>query len=308
MNEQIEQLKADKAALEVAQIVMRKHGGGEMRILNLGAGIQSTALALMAESGEIAKFDYAIFADVQAEPESVYSHLEWLIKQLSYPVLIRSRGSLLENLKNGVNADGQRYCSIPAFTGDYGRLGGITRRQCTSEYKIKVVEKTIRQDILNLPRFGRIPKDIKIVQSFGLSYDEQARVVKVQRNHSHKNWAVEFPLYDMEMTRSDCVKWLENYGIPHTVPRSACTFCPYHSDAEWKRMKLEDSESWDQAVEVDRIIRDKRMRCNQGMNDQMWLHRSCKPLDEIDFDKSSKDAKGQSFFSFTSECEGMCGV
>jgi hypothetical protein len=279
-----------------------------MRILNLGAGIQSTALALMAESGEIAKFDYAIFADVKAEPKSVYSHLEWLIKQLSYPVLIRSRGSLLENLKNGVNADGQRYCSIPAFTGDYGQLGGITRRQCTSEYKIKVVEKTIRQDILNLPRFGRIPKDIKIIQSFGLSYDEQARIVKVQRNHSHNNWAVEFPLYDMEMTRSDCIKWLENYGIPHIVPRSACTFCPYHSDAEWKRMKLEDPESWDQAVEVDRILRDKHMRCNQGMNDQMWLHRACKPLDEIDFDKSPKDAKGQSFFSFSSECEGMCGV
>jgi hypothetical protein len=73
-------------------------------------------------------------------------------------------------------------------------------------------------------------------------------------------------------------------------------------------MKSEDPESWNQAVEVDRMIRNAESRCNQGMRDQMWLHRSCKPLDEIDFNKSAKDVKGQSFFSFAAECEGMCGV
>lgn len=34
-----------------------------MRILSLGAGVQSSTLALMAEHGEIEKPDYAIFAD-----------------------------------------------------------------------------------------------------------------------------------------------------------------------------------------------------------------------------------------------------
>jgi len=277
-----------------------------MRILNLGAGVQSTALALMAEVGEIPKYDYAIFADVQAEPKSVYNHLNWLVKQLSYPVLIRTRGSLIDNIKAGINGDHHRYISIPVFTGEEGCLGGLMRRQCTSEYKIAVVEKAIRQDILGLPKWGRFPKGVDIVQSFGLSYDEEPRVFKVKRSHSHKPWAVEFPLYDLEMTRSDCVKWLDDYGVPHTVPRSACTFCPYHSDAEWQRMKSEDQESWNQAVEVDRLIRDKAMRCNQGMRDQMWLHRSCKPLDQVEF--TGKSLPGQTQFSFASECEGMCGV
>lgn len=278
----------------------------EIRILNLGAGVQSTALALMAETGEIPKFDYAIFADVQAEPKAVYSHLEWLIKQLSYPVLVRTRGSLLENLKNGINNDGQRFCSIPSFTGSYGQLLGITRRQCTSEFKINVVDTVIKREILNLPKYGRIPKDILITQVFGLSFDEQRRVLKVRASHGHKeNWVVSFPLFDLEMTRVDCVKWLESYGMPHITPRSACTFCPYHSDSEWLRMKKEDPESFQQAVEVDRLLRDPNSRCNQGMNQQLWLHKSCKPLDQVHF---GKDLPNQSLFGFSSECEGMCGV
>ena len=279
-----------------------------MRILNLGAGVQSTTLALMAETGEIPKYDYAVFADVQSEPKSVYSHLEWLKSQLSYPVIVRSRGSLINNIKNGINGDGHRYISIPAFTGDEGKLGGVVRRQCTNEYKIVVVEEAIRRDILNLPKWGRIPKDVEITQSFGLSYDEQKRVLSVQRNHAHKPWKVEFPLYELEMSRSDCVKWLEDYGVPHVTPRSACTFCPYHSNVEWQRMKTEDPESWNQAVEVDRMLRDKTMRCNQGMRDQLWIHRYCKPLDQIDFEKDTRFAAGQTAFSFASECEGMCGV
>lgn len=279
-----------------------------MRILNLGAGVQSTTLALMAKTGEIESFDYAIFADTQAEPRSVYRHLAWLIGELPFPVLVRSRGNLFDNLVNGVNSDGQRYCSIPAFTGEPGRKMGITRRQCTSEYKIKVVELAIRRELLKLEPGQRIPKTASVVQSFGLSYDEPGRVARVKANHARNNWKLEFPLYDMEMTRADCVKWLTDYGVPHETPRSACTFCPYRSNAEWKRLKETDPESFAQAVEADRAIRDKHSRCNQGMRDLMWLHRSCKPLEEIDFDANPRDLPGQSVFGFGSECEGMCGV
>jgi hypothetical protein len=279
-----------------------------MRVLNLGAGVQSTTLALMAKTGEVEPYDYAIFADTQAEPKSVYHHLKWLIREVSFPVMVRTRGNLAENLISGVDADGGRYISIPAFTGEPGKAIGIIRRQCTSEYKIKVVERAIRREILGLEPGQRIPKSVSIVQSFGLSADEPGRVVRVKANHTAKAWAVEFPLYDMEMTRADCVRWLEDYGVPHVVPRSACTFCPYHSNVEWKRLKAEEPEAFNQAVEADRSIRDKASRCTHGMRDMLWIHRSCKPLDEIDFDANPKDLPGQRVFGFESECEGMCGV
>lgn len=276
-----------------------------MRILNLGAGVQSTVLALMAEVGELEKYDYAIFADVQAEPKAVYQHLNWLINELSYPVLVRSRGSLIENLKNGVKNDGGRFVSIPVYTGQHGQKCGIVRRQCTSEFKIKVVHETIRHEILGLSKGSRIPKGTKITQSFGLSYDEQSRICKVMRNHAANAWDVDFPLYEMEFNRSDCIQWLKNYKIPHEVPRSACTFCPYHSDAEWQRIKTTDLESWNQAVEIDRLLRSPDSRCNQGMDQELWLHRSCKPLESVDFESKTK---GQSLLSFNMECEGMCGL
>ena len=58
----------------------------KLRVLSLGAGVQSTTLALMIEKGKVPMVDCAIFADVGAEPESVYKHLDWLEKQLSYPI------------------------------------------------------------------------------------------------------------------------------------------------------------------------------------------------------------------------------
>jgi hypothetical protein len=45
-----------------------------IRILSLGAGVQSTTLALMAAHGEIGPMpDCAIFADTQWEPRRVYA-------------------------------------------------------------------------------------------------------------------------------------------------------------------------------------------------------------------------------------------
>jgi hypothetical protein len=61
-----------------------------LRILSLGAGVQSTTLALMAAHGEIGHVDCAIFADTQWEPRAVYVHLGWLASSnvLPFPIHI----------------------------------------------------------------------------------------------------------------------------------------------------------------------------------------------------------------------------
>ena len=64
-------------------------------IISLGAGVQSSALALMAAKGEITPMpDFAIFADTQAEPQSVYRWLDWLETQLPFPVHRVTKGDL----------------------------------------------------------------------------------------------------------------------------------------------------------------------------------------------------------------------
>ena len=56
-----------------------------LRVLSLGAGVQSTTLALMAAHGEITPMpERAIFADTQAEPAAVYEHLRWLMSPMMW--------------------------------------------------------------------------------------------------------------------------------------------------------------------------------------------------------------------------------
>jgi 3'-phosphoadenosine 5'-phosphosulfate sulfotransferase (PAPS reductase)/FAD synthetase len=66
-----------------------------LHIISLGAGVQSSTMALMAAHGEITPMPAAaVFADTQAEPASVYKWLDWLERQLPFPVARVTRGSL----------------------------------------------------------------------------------------------------------------------------------------------------------------------------------------------------------------------
>ena len=70
-------------------------------VISLGAGVQSTTMALMAAHGEITPMpDCAVFADTQAEPKAVYEHLAWLMSPnvLPFPVHIVTAGSLTDEI------------------------------------------------------------------------------------------------------------------------------------------------------------------------------------------------------------------
>ena len=97
-----------------------------VRIISLGAGVQSTAMALMAAHGEIEPMpNCAIFADTQWEPKAVYDHLDWLEKQLPFPVHRVTAGSILDHIERNSNYSGQQFASVPWFTEN----GGMGRRQ-----------------------------------------------------------------------------------------------------------------------------------------------------------------------------------
>lgn len=89
-------------------------------VLSLGAGVQSSTLALMASKGEIGPMpDFAVFADTGGEPQSVYDWLQWLEKQLSFPLVrVANRQTLAEaSIEPKRTKDGRRYTQslIPAF-------------------------------------------------------------------------------------------------------------------------------------------------------------------------------------------------
>ena len=289
-----------------------------IHVLNLGAGVQSTALALMSHRGGfpgVPRFDLAIFADVGDEPDDVYRHLEWLIREVepSYPVKVVKRGErgLGDSLIRGINSTGQRSASIPAFTaksdGDTSSAG-MTRRQCTMEFKVQPVEQAIRREVLGLKPGQRWPKDADVHQYFGLSFDESRRVARVKaRMVEEGKCTPHFPLWDLKATRKDCVRWLASYGIPHEVPRSACVFCPYKSNEEWRHLRDTDPKGWARALQIDEAIRNHDSACAKKHNSRLYLHRSCLPLEKAPIDEP-QSRETQYELSLVNECEGMCGL
>lgn len=274
-------------------------------VLNLGAGVQSTTLYLMMLTGEVPRADYAIFADTQEEPADVYTHLEWL-KTLNGPSIITTtRGKLGEHLIRGMNSTGGRFASIPAFTKDANGKVGKMRRQCTPEYKIDPIERVIRRQILELKPSQRIPKRTIVTQFIGISLDEAGRALRIEKNNEGSPWCrVRFPLMEKFMTRAECVTWLRAYGVPHEVPRSACVFCPFHDNDEWKRLRDDDPVSFARAVEVDASLRVPGNVVNRGLDQPLFIHRQCVPLSEVNFD--SDQDKGQQT-GMREECHGACG-
>ena len=211
-----------------------------LRILSLGAGVQSSTVLLMSIRGELPKLDAAIFADTQWEPKAVYEHLDWLegeAKAAGIPVYRVTRGNLradaIEFRQHRKSSEGKRYASMPLFVKNLDDTQGIIRRQCTSEYKIEPIEKFMKRELLGIPKRGRIPAGA-VEQWFGISRDELRRV-----RMSKDRWRVNaYPLCNLPtdylpkpMTRRDCLNWLAAHYPNRTVPRSACIGCPFRSDA-----------------------------------------------------------------------------
>jgi hypothetical protein len=167
-----------------------------------------------------------------------------------------------DDLINGKNSSGQRFASIPAFTSSTpGVSGGMLRRQCTAEYKIDVCERIIRRQIIGLRPRQHMPKNVKIV--------------KVKNRFVGHPWPEgRFRLFDLEMTRGDCVAYLKEQDIPHEVPRSACVFCPFKSNFEWRLFRDTDSAGWARAVEVDEALRLPGTVANRNLEQSMYVHRS----------------------------------
>lgn len=267
-----------------------------MSVISLGAGVQSTTMALMAACGEITPMpDCAIFADTGAEPMAVYEHLRWLMSPgiLPFPIHIVSSGNIRTDLMSG-NTNGRP----PFFILNPDGSAGMSRRQCTGDYKIDPIRKKVRELIGLKPR-SRGPKTIRVEQWIGISRDEMQRM----KDSSFPYIKHRFPLIELNMTRRDCLRWLAGNGFS-APPKSACTFCPFHSDSMWRDLRDNDPESWADAIAVDKAIRlPGKNKMSRGTP---FLHRSLRPLSEIDL--STPAETGQIEFGFLQECDGMCGV
>jgi 3'-phosphoadenosine 5'-phosphosulfate sulfotransferase (PAPS reductase)/FAD synthetase len=274
----------------------------DLRILSLGAGVQSSTLALMIEKGEVPMVDAAIFADTMAEPKEVYDHLTWLEKQLSYPIYKVSGGDLTQDSINNAEGKGRwNFVEVPLFTknNETGKKG-LLRRQCTSNYKIRPVNKKIRE-LLGLQKGEKRKQGTNVQLLMGISFDE---IIRMKTNQI--KWIENvYPLIDKKIRRKDCQDWFAKH-YDKNLPRSACIYCPYKTNTEWKALKNNFPNEWKQAVEFD-----KKIRTGTKTDDKVYVHKDCVPLNEADLRTNAEKGQPELFhedFGQLDNCEGMCGV
>lgn len=165
------------------------------------------------------------------------------------------------------------------------------------------MEKAIRRELVGLNPRQRMPTDVLVRQFFGITTDERQRAERAKRRFAEMKWAEPvYPFIEMGWSRQDGVSWLEG-RLPHPVPRSACVFCPYRSNHEWLHLKETDPSGWARAVEIDNALRREGSVVNRRMQQKLYLHRSCVPLEMVDLGKSHT-----LFRPMNNECQGMCGV
>lgn len=259
-----------------------------LRVISLGAGVQSSALLLMADAGEFDENpDCAIFADTGWEPRAVYEHLERLEQIVSTPIYRVSAGNIREDALAS-----RHFASMPLYVRNLNGTKGQLRRQCTNEYKVQPIYRKLRE----LLGSGR-PKSRSVELWLGISLDEAMRMKDARVKYVYNRW----PLIERSMTRLDCLNWLERNGFS-TPAKSACIGCPYHDRATWRRMKLDEPESFADAAAFDREVRQMTR-----IDGEAFLLRSLVALDDADL-RSEEDAGQMALDLFGEECEGMCGV
>lgn len=297
--------------------------GPALRLLSLGAGVQSTTVALLAAAGRLPKLDGAVFADTGWEPRRVYDHLERLrvevLEPAGIPLHVVSNGNLREltvtpggrftNLPLYLVAPEHEVdvlgpcpaCSSPEDTDGCSRCGGtgsvavgtrpatdrersgMGRRSCTADHKVAPIKRRTRE-LLGYPHPTPVPRGVYVEQWIGISLDEVHRAKDSDVAYARHA----FPLLDLKWTRADCLRYLAREGWEST-PKSACVGCPFHGNRAWRELRDEHPEEWDDAVAFDAKLREPEVKAHLRLRGDPYLHSSRKPLDLAPIDRRQRD-------------------
>lgn len=279
------------------------------RVLSLGAGVQSSVLALLLseDAPELIEQDYpkpdaAIFADTGWEPDYVYQHLDWLEDKLTYPLIRVKSGNIKENIRKGRTPSGHAFIDVPFYLVDEDGKKGMLWRQCTNHYKIRPILRQVRRDAGG-QRGRPFPKGKRVEMWLGISTDEVGRMKPSREKWIEHRW----PLVDIGMSRQDCIDWFASRYPERRLPRSACVICPYRSDKHWIELKQYEPDSFEEAVRFDRWLRNSATNpVRKVVNGRPYLHSARRPLDSVISEREANNIDLTNHFN--NECEGHCGV
>jgi hypothetical protein len=248
---------------------------GRVQVWSCGGGTQSVAIGVLIAQGKIQKPDFAAIMDTHYEMPSTWDYLENHLN----PFLKKHAGFEVERVSCrewGGRDISEQAIYLPMFA-DQGRVRyqGV----CSREWK---------RDALRRYLSDSFPKRL-FTQQIGFSTDELRRV-----RVTAGKWQNTYPLIDLRLNRWECIRLVEQAGLP-TPPRSACYICPNRTDGEWSEMT---PDLIDKARSVEARVQEES---NLDWAPEIFLHRSCAPIDQAVFSDSTDDL-------FAGCDSGMCFV
>jgi hypothetical protein len=245
-----------------------------IRILNLSGGVQSTALAILAATGETDPIDYAVYADHGWEPPEVHTQLDLLERDLLGPAGVPLHRVTTGDLRADCLNPGRGFAPIPLHIRNPDGSRAMGTRQCSGQYKTRPLLRVARNLLGADSRYGPVSGGRWAEMWLGISTDERERAER-QRGRAYAVYR--WPLLELGLSREDCQRINAEAGF--VAPRTACIGCPFKSDEEWRRLRDQHPDQWADAVEFDEAIRSA-----SGLRGQAFLHRSLVPLRLADLD------------------------
>lgn len=238
------------------------------RVLNYGGGRQTVAICVLIERGVIERPDVIVMADTSRENPSTFEYLDKhvrpLLSRIGMDVEIAPHSLATVDLYSG-NGD----LLLPVFT-QTGKL----RTYCSNEWKRRVVDRYLRS------------KGIVGGESWiGFGFDEKRRWSGKHGEVSGK-WTTVCPLVDKMINTAACLKIIESAGLP--IPHhSSCWMCPHKTNAEWRHIRDNYPDKWQEAIRLDADIRESDEKGG------VFLHHDRVPLSCADIDRGEPEGKIQ---------------
>ena len=256
-----------------------------MKILSCGAGMQSTALALIScaqAHGEVRypqvpRYDAVIYCDLGIEPAWVPEQVQFIeqaCREAGIPFYILQSDLYQDYMRNFGSS---RVSAMPFWTLNADdKPGKIMRRSCTVDYKIIMIQKFVRYYMLGYrPRQWLRSEDTGAHElHIGLSAEERTRSFPSQ----HKMFVNKFPLIEMGWERKDTYRYnLEEWGLDSKA--SACLICPYHKNYFFHYIQRNYPDDYASVVDFDEMLA-KRQPMSRIRN-RVFLSRSRKRIREL---------------------------
>jgi hypothetical protein len=232
-----------------------------MNIVSFGGGTNSTAMIIGMYERKI-PIDLILFADPGAEHDHTYEHIEimqkWLVEH-GMPKI-----TIVEN----VDCEGNRF-TLEQECLRSGTLPSIAYgfKKCSLKHKVGPQDKFCNN---YQPCIDVWHKGEKVFKYIGYDAGEERRKTNAFAiDLQDKKYKKAYALIDWCLYREDCVKKIQEYGLP--LPgKSSCFFCPSMKKKEIKSLYKNNPDKYKRAIEIERNAKPNLITVKGLGRDYAW--------------------------------------